>query len=564
MPCPNASVLRDFQLERLSAELHERISGHVSRCTECARAVRRRAPRPSRELEAVQQDSLIGTRAGEYDLVQRIGHGGMGVVYLGRHPLIGKEVAVKVLRQEAADNADHARRMLKEAQAVNAIQHRAIVDIFGFGELPDGRHYLVMEFLRGEPLNDWFQRTFPAPVLQVLDLVDVLCGALSAAHGARVVHRDLKPSNLFIREDEHGGLELKLLDFGLAKRESEKTSGRTLGTPNYMAPEQIHQASPITAQTDLYSLGVLLYELLTGELPYGRKEDIASILRGHLEEAPRPPRSLRPELPEPLEHLVLELLEKDPSHRPSSADEVRRRLREIRPSLEQAAPQPRLPRRTTSLPMAPAGDEARPPSRPQARRADDVPRTAGAHEEPAAAPARSRVPWRPLAAVAGVAAAGALFILAWPHLVAQLGSSAESPAEPNPEESAAASPSLPAPLPQPKVRPQPAAPRPAAPAAVQAPRPAVPAVRSATPGPPPETPTGEGQDPGPSAASLRKRVDTLTARLKQSVEREEDVDTSALAHLARLRGRLDQDDSAAGRAAVSRGLDDVERLYLAK
>ncbi|MEN9800349.1 MAG: hypothetical protein RL653_4046 [Pseudomonadota bacterium] len=580
MPCPNASVLRDYQLEKLSDELHERVSSHVSRCRECAQAMRRTRPRMSREVETVPQvqDPLIGTRAGEYDLVQRIGHGGMGVVYLGRHPLIGKEVAVKVLRPDAAENADHARRMLKEAQAVNAIQHHAIVDIFGFGELPDGRHYLVMEFLRGEPLNDWLHRTFPAPLQSVISLLDVLCGALQAAHDARVVHRDLKPGNLFIRENERGELELKLLDFGLAKRESEKTSGRTLGTPNYMAPEQIHQKVPISPQTDLYSLGVLLYELLTGELPYGRKEDIASILRGHVDEAPRPPRELRPELPEALEHLVLDLLEKDPALRPASAEEVRQRLREIRESLVPTAEHPRVvPRRSPSLSRAPAAAPPRTSSRPQTDVAragrpadpDDVDAEDDARRPTVAGSKPRSFPWRPVRAVLGIAALGTGLVLAGPHLGAALGSLAATP-EPHDETAGdrspvpaaeAASPALP------KAEKVPGQPSTRAGSAVgQQPRAPTPSTvqRTAPAQAPLHTTPSPAADTAPTVAALEGRMDALAATLSKSAGQEEDVDTAAMGHLDRLRARLDKDDSPDGRAAVGRGLDELERLYLAK
>ncbi|MBM4381702.1 MAG: protein kinase, partial [Deltaproteobacteria bacterium] len=400
MPCPNASVLRDFQLDKLTPDLQARIADHVGRCGLCSGTVQRgrgrtsgdraRAqapgePDPGDSLPVISEadelvDPLIGTRAGEYEIVEQLGQGGMGVVYLGRHPLIGKEVALKVLRPDAAENADHARRMLKEAQSVNAIRHRAIVDIFGYGQLPDGRHYLAMEYLQGEPLGQWFRRTFPAPIDLVLELMEALCSALQAAHAARFIHRDLKPGNVFVHEDDRGRLEVKLLDFGLAKQVSEKTTGRALGTPNYMAPEQIHLRVDVSAQTDLYSLGVLAYELVTGDLPFGTKPDIGSILRAQLEEAPRHPSQLRADLPPALEELLLSLLEKGPSRRPASAEVVRQQVRDIRASI-------------TSPSTARAG------STPSAS-----PGAGGAPQRP--------FPWKPLLAGGVLLAAGTVGMLA--------------------------------------------------------------------------------------------------------------------------------------------------------
>jgi len=478
------------------------------------------------------------------------------VVYLGRHPLIGKEVAIKVLRLDAAENADHARRMLKEAQSVNAIRHRAIVDIFGFGQLPDGRHYLAMEYLQGEPLGQWFRRTFPAPLEQVLELLEALCSALQAAHGARVIHRDLKPGNVFVHEDEQGRLEIKLLDFGLAKQVSEKTTGRTLGTPNYMAPEQIHLRADVSPQTDLYSLGVLAYELFTGDLPFGTKADIGSILRAHLEESPRPPSELRPELPREIEQLLLALLDKDPAHRPSSAEEVRQRLRTLRE--QPAAPRP------VQAP-SPAGSS---------RKSSPVPA-----DRPPQAPDRD-FPWKALVTGGVLVAAGTAGVLAW----LEQGEDAPAPQQAAPGVSAQVAPAEPspaptAPAPRPAPRPGPAAnaaPRtPTAPAAaeiwdvdalpapvrapaVQGPPPVVGAPARRDPGA--KDPSGAPPSPRPAAASPTPAQ--MMARLESLEARVDADDEAAQSMLVVARTKARAASTPAQREAVVRLLDEFEKKYL--
>jgi len=558
MPCPNTSVLRDYQQDKLSPELRARVEDHVERCGLCSGAVQRGRGRTSRDMVqapgpgAVDPgdslpmisgaeafvDPLIGTRAGEYEIVDQLGQGGMGVVYLGRHPLIGKEVALKVLRPEAAENADHARRMLKEAQSVNAIRHRAIVDIFGFGQLPDGRHYLAMEYLRGEPLGHWFRRTYPAPVEQVMELMEALCSALQAAHGARVIHRDLKPGNIFVHEDERGRLEIKLLDFGLAKQVSEKTTGRTLGTPNYMAPEQIHLRVEVSPQTDLYSMGVLAYELLTGDLPFGSKPDIGSILRAHLDQAPRHPSELRQDLPPALEELLLGLLEKDPARRPTSAEAVRQRSREIRESIRTDVPAARAPRA-----VPPAAQASTP-----------------------AAPVHP-FPWKSLLGGGVLLAAGTVGVLAW------LEGSTGTPAASSNDVALAAE-AGPAPAPGPAASAAVAAapdipkPSPAAPSAPQGasrtPPPAVPAVVRAAPAPvsPAAAATPPVATPAPSPSAAAPNTSQLMARLEALEARVDADDEAAQSMLVVARTKVREASSASQRQAVVKLLDEFERKYL--
>jgi len=282
-------------------------------------------------------DPLIGMQLGEYVIQEQIGLGGMGIVYRGEQPVIGKQVAIKVLRPEVGDQALYVERLLAEARAVNAIRHRGIIDIFSFDQMPDGRQYFVMEYLEGTPLDTWLSRKGPLLVQEAIRLADDLLDALSAAHRAGVIHRDLKPSNIFLVRQPGGGSYVKVLDFGLAKhissghaRPQQTLHGLIIGTPEYMAPEQV-RGDPVSARTDLYSFGIILFQLLTGQLPFQARVP-AEYLVHHLEHTPPSPLELRPDLPPPLARLVLKLLEKAPEARPT-VDEVRAGLQEIADSL---------------------------------------------------------------------------------------------------------------------------------------------------------------------------------------------------------------------------------------
>jgi serine/threonine-protein kinase len=268
-----------------------------------------------------------GTDVGGYLVTHQIGQGGMGEVYAAQHPLIGKRVAIKVLAPHYVTVPDMVRRFMEEARAVNKIGHPNIIDIFSFGQLPDGRHFMVMEYLEGENLARRLERD-SVPVLELRRLLGEICEALEAAHQAGIVHRDLKPENIWILgrgpEDSH----IKLLDFGIAKllgvdtRHATQT-GITMGTPLFMPPEQC-LGRTIDHRADIYSFGVILYLIFTGVMPF-TGETLVEIVFRHTTEAPQPPSRHRP-LPEALEQLILDCLEKDPDRRPQSARIVGERL----------------------------------------------------------------------------------------------------------------------------------------------------------------------------------------------------------------------------------------------
>ena len=281
---------------------------------------------------------LSGRTIGEYEIVARVGVGGMGEVYEGRHPLIGKRVAVKVLLPSLSNEQELVERFLAEARAVNEIRHRGIVDIFSFGQLPEGSRYFVMEFLEGEAFDRIIKRRSPLPMGETLGWADEMLDALEAAHSAGIIHRDIKPSNLFLVNTGRGRPYVKLLDFGIAKLGAiageatpQTRASVILGTPDYISPEQA-RGKAISPQTDLYALGCVLFEMLTGERVF-RGENTLQTMWMHVEDKPVVPSSIRPDIPPELDDIILWALEKESVNRPPSAAEMRDRLLVIKNQL---------------------------------------------------------------------------------------------------------------------------------------------------------------------------------------------------------------------------------------
>jgi len=282
-------------------------------------SLKRRITRPAFIAELAR-----GSAVGDYEIEEQIGEGAMGTVFSAIHPLIGKKVAVKVLKPELCANQATIDRFVAEAQAVNKIGHPNIVDVFSLGELEDGRAYMVMEWLRGEDLKIRLARG-PMSVHDACDILDGIARALDAAHAKEIIHRDLKPDNVFLHQVEDGPLMVKLLDFGIAKLVrltpgQEKTqTGNMLGTPRYMSPEQARGVH-VDHRADIYSLGVMAYEMLAGRPPF-QGETAMDIVMKHLGEEP-PPVSQFAKVPKSLEQCVMAMLAKDPAGRPS-LEEVR-------------------------------------------------------------------------------------------------------------------------------------------------------------------------------------------------------------------------------------------------
>ena len=272
---------------------------------------------------------------GPYRLQKLLGEGGMGMVYRARHVVTGQTVALKVLHPRIIEREDHRARFLREGRILTRLEHPNIVKVFETGEI-DGRGYISMELLDGMPLRQLVRGAHgqgPLPPAAVRDLLRVVCGALAYVHRHGIVHRDVKSDNLFLLTDETGWeRRLKLTDFGLARAtDMDTVTARRslLGTLAYMPPEQLRGQGP-DARSDLYSLGVVAYEALTGRLPF-EADDEGTLLAKIQAGDPAPPRELRPEIPIPLERLVLRMLARSPEERPASAEELEAALAEDLP-----------------------------------------------------------------------------------------------------------------------------------------------------------------------------------------------------------------------------------------
>ena len=281
-------------------------------------------------LVPAEHDPLVGTMVGSYRVQRRLGIGGMGAVYEGLEANIDKRAALKIVHPHLSADPQLP-TLLAEAKAVNAIGDEGIVDIYGFGALPDGRSYLVMELLEGEGLDVLLKRKKKLSPLEAIELLLPLLHALEAAHASGFVHRDLKAANVFVTLRARRAPFPKLLDFGIAKQ-IKVPAKEALGTADYSAPEQVANRN-VGAKADLYALGCLMFEMLSGELPF-RDRDPNEVVRLH-REAPRP--SVKG-VPPALDELVRKLMSVDPEQRPASAASVHGALLAIREALK---PQPR-------------------------------------------------------------------------------------------------------------------------------------------------------------------------------------------------------------------------------
>src|SRR5512146_471293 len=271
-------------------------------------------------------DPLVGQVLGDrYRLVAHIGSGGMGAVYRAEHVVLGKRMAVKVLRPELSDDEDLVRRFQHEAIAASQIGQENIVAVTDFGRTPHGALYFVMEELDGVSLSALLHDG-PLPLERAAMLLAQICRALAAAHERGIVHRDLKPDNVIVLRRDDGSDFVKVVDFGIAKsravpeRPRVTRAGTIIGTPEYMAPEQGAAAS-VDHRADIYAFGVLAYELVTGGVPFHAQNAIATVLE-HQTKAVVPPGQLRPGMPPEFETLVMKALAKRPEARHQTMAEV--------------------------------------------------------------------------------------------------------------------------------------------------------------------------------------------------------------------------------------------------
>jgi serine/threonine-protein kinase len=276
--------------------------------------------------------SLISQTIGNYRVISLLGEGGMGVVYLAQHPVIGRKVAIKLLHAVLARDQDIVSRFFNEARAIHMIAHENIVEILDFGQTTDGQPYFIMEYLTGESLSDALGRGPMAPA-DVETIGAQMCRALGAAHAKGIVHRDLKPHNVQLIDKADGAIHVKILDFGVAKilaspdgAQSVKTrTGSLMGTPLYMSPEQCKGAGTLDHRTDIYSLGVMLFEMLAGRPPF-MAEGVGELFAKHmLEEAPQL-GDFAPAAPPHMVAAIMKSLAKEPRDRFQTMEEFRKAL----------------------------------------------------------------------------------------------------------------------------------------------------------------------------------------------------------------------------------------------
>ena len=311
-------------------------------------------------------DPRIGTLlAGRYVVEEVIGEGGMATVYRARHKLVDRPVAVKIMNPMLASDPVVRERFRREAKSSQKLAHPNIIEIFDQGDTEDGTAYIVMELLRGESLASVIQRG-PMAVERAIHVMVQIARGLARAHDLEVIHRDIKPENIFLCRRDDGSDLVKLLDFGIAKSRQDSRltgQGELFGTPQYMAPERITGADA-AGPSDIYALGVVFFEMLTGELPF-HAPDVTTFFKKHMTEAPPPASSLVAGVPPGLDDLVLRMLAKAPAERPVDAHRVHQDLLTIVSDREMTGP-PSLDEEPVST--APPVTIAAGPADPWARR----------------------------------------------------------------------------------------------------------------------------------------------------------------------------------------------------
>ena len=281
--------------------------------------------------------------AGKYRIEAVLGAGGMGVVFAARHIALNGQFALKFLSSQALGNSQAVGRFYREAQAAVKLRSEHAVRVFDVGTHENGLPYLVMEYLEGTDLGQLLQTTGPLPIAEALDYVMQACAAIADAHSAGVIHRDIKPSNLFCVTRQEKSLLVKVLDFGISKvtdalagDQGITVTGNFLGSPSYMSPEQMRAPDRVDYRSDIWSLGVVLYECLTAKLPFPANTLPEACLRV-VQEPPIPPSHYRPDLPAGLEAVILRCLEKDRDARVPSANALAEALRSFQAPLVSAA-----------------------------------------------------------------------------------------------------------------------------------------------------------------------------------------------------------------------------------
>jgi serine/threonine-protein kinase len=285
----------------------------------------------------------IGSHIGQYRIVRKLGAGGMGTVYLAEHVLLGRKAAIKTLLPALSVQREIVDRFFNEARATSAITDQGVVQIFDFGYHVDGTAYIVMELLEGEALADRLDRLDKLPVSEALRIARQVAGSLGAAHACNIVHRDLKPENIFLVRDAEaqGGERSKILDFGICKLGGDNATqtGTMLGTPVYMSPEQCQGAGRVDHRSDIYALGCVLFQMLTGRPPF-EGEGAGEFIVAHMREEPPPPSKFAPELPKAVDGLLASCLAKSPEERFQSMSALQAGIEHVLASLSAPGTEP--------------------------------------------------------------------------------------------------------------------------------------------------------------------------------------------------------------------------------
>jgi eukaryotic-like serine/threonine-protein kinase len=323
---------------RLTAAAVTEISKGIAECPRCGRCEEAGTPTCPVDGSPMRLvPTLPRVVDNKYRTDQLLGRGGMGAVYRARDMRLDRDVALKIVRADLMSDAGARSRFRREAQLVARLQHPFVVQVFDYGALPDGGAYLVMEYVRGRDLRRVLREEGPLPPERVIGLITAICSAIEAAHGEGILHRDLKPENILLPET---GVPAKVLDFGVAKAFSSgdepsgndtlTLAGQLVGTPAYMAPEQLAGAA-VTPRTDVFGLGVIAFEVLTGELPFGKGSLVDIGLRHR--QGPPPMTTGERRFPFALESAIRSALDPDPTGRPHSAAALAQALTEARASL---------------------------------------------------------------------------------------------------------------------------------------------------------------------------------------------------------------------------------------